>query len=256
MPFYIDDWAGSLAVQEMTVHERYLYFEMLVIQWREGVVPDDLVKVCRSIRCTVREMRHAWPRVREQFEETTRGQLMNKRMTEHRQEVVKRSVSASESAKVRWNRNARASDCDYDSSYSPETTTTENTSLRAIAAAVDADIDPRTGFVRTLESQIPDVVEALYGSHPKSKDFPLVAGAVVRALTRIGCDELLFTHSLWVRTDAWRKENARYCPTLPKWLDDRGYDSVPDEFDSEYQTWRTTHEQKTEQRPAWRNGDC
>lgn len=99
-PFHIDDWTTSIAVKAMSLAERGLYIECLIVQWRLGYVPDDLRLLARAIGCDTREIRHAWGRVRPQFEHEGETKLYNSRLEVERKSKDKISQVRSESAKA------------------------------------------------------------------------------------------------------------------------------------------------------------
>lgn len=105
------------------------------------------------------------------------------------------------------------------------------------------------GMAKTISSPIGDLAESMYSRHPKAKDFALVPPAILRAIERIEPDELDYIHSLWAKTDDWRKENGRYCPSLAKWLEDRGYEQIPDDYDFQYRQWRKTRKETSNEPP-------
>ena len=252
-PFYPADWELSRSVQMMTLAQEAVFQRCLMLQWRDGYIPDDPAMVARFIGKEPRTVKAAWSVVRRQFVESQPGRLENERLSRERRKSSEKSVSASESAKRRSERSARASDSD---SVSDSSIPESRARLPLDAPAVDRDTNPRTGLANSVESEFSALAESMYQQHPKAKDWPLVPAAMLRALERANGDgELIrYVHGLWCKTEAWREANARYCPALPKWLDDRGWEQIPDEYDYQYRKWLSERKQKNEQAQSIRNG--
>lgn len=108
-PFYINDWVTSLTVQAMSPAERGLYLECMILQWREGFVPEDPAVLARATGWNIRTIRSLWPVVSAALHRDDDGFIRSSRLSEERVRAALKSVSASESAKRRYERSARAS---------------------------------------------------------------------------------------------------------------------------------------------------
>ncbi len=78
-------------------------------------------------------------------------------------------------------------------------------------------------------SDFSDAAERMYAAHPKKRDLALVPQSLEHALaggaTLVEIEEC---HAAWATSEDWTKNNGRYCPSLAKWLSDRGYTRWPE----------------------------
>lgn len=236
--FYVDAYQNSRAVRGMNLAEQGLYIQCFLMQWRDGDIPDDPVLIARYSGCSLKEVRRAWPKVRAALH-LVGSSLASPRLLLERSLASAKQEVPLESENVPKKEALRASDSvSYSSSISGSLS--ENTSgTEKIRPRARNDVNPRTGFAKSIDTEFSALAEAMYGIHPKTKDWPLVPAAVLRALERVhGDGELIrFVHGLWCKTEDWREKNGRFCSSLAKWLDDRGWEAWPDEYDSEYRNW-------------------
>lgn len=94
----------------MTLEERGLFITCLNLAWVNNGLPSDLGELARMLRVNRNKLDKLWRgRVGVMFEHT-RGRLRNTRQELDRQEVEYKSLTAAESANVRWKRNATKKD--------------------------------------------------------------------------------------------------------------------------------------------------
>lgn len=61
--FYVDRFELSRNVRAMNASEQGVYVRCLMMQWRDGSVPNDPVRVARYTGLSLRDVRRAWPKV-------------------------------------------------------------------------------------------------------------------------------------------------------------------------------------------------
>jgi len=110
-------------------------------------------------------------------------------------------------------------------SPSPSPYTTQKCDAR-IEASVSQEEKPR--------DRTPEIAERMYAIHPKHTGKMKVLGALRMAAKATGdgrWEEALMKieacHAAWVKTEDWTKDNARFCPSLDKWLSDEGFAKWP-----------------------------
>ena len=224
----------------MSLAERGLYIEALLVQWRLGYIPDDAKLLARAIGCDSREIRYAWPKVRKQFvpleadqaaklgvsSTANRGLIVNKRLRDEFEKRAKISQVASESVKRRYEGTTHARARSESVSLSPVvviTTPEGNEGKGGVGGKVFSEV-PAWG------SEGPDDwAERLYAAHPRKKGKPLVEQAVARIWQRDASrlPEIARVHLLWVRSMRWTEEGGRFAPALAEWLADEGWTAEP-----------------------------
>ena len=114
MPLYIDLWKGE-SVRKLSMAARAVYLDMLMFQFLEGSLPNDLGLIARLIGCYKEELESVWPEIQDKFKEAENGRLFNPKMSQVRHEQEEKNelykTAGSNGAKKRWaNHNKAKSD--------------------------------------------------------------------------------------------------------------------------------------------------
>ena len=80
MPFFVEDYLGSIDVRLMTLGERGAYVHLLCLNWQDGRLPKDPKKLARLLDCSLQEFHQVWKGVRHQFKEDAQGRIYNQRV--------------------------------------------------------------------------------------------------------------------------------------------------------------------------------
>lgn len=95
-----------------------------------------------------------------------------------------------------------------------------------------------------------DWAERLYARHPKKRNKPLVERVVVELFGSGGANllsEIDRVHALWCDDPDWQGINAKFVPSLDKWLADEGWTAEPTSGKSKpeesiYPEWKPDYE--------------
>lgn len=79
-PFYVGDWDGDEAVKLMNNRERGAYLRLLIHQWREGSLPDDVSALATLAGEPPRVFERMWAKMDGKFPVTDTGRRCNPRM--------------------------------------------------------------------------------------------------------------------------------------------------------------------------------
>jgi uncharacterized protein YdaU (DUF1376 family) len=103
MPFYVDDWLSSDAVESFTVEQQGVYLNLLLRQWRskDGYLPKDDATLARWSRLGARWAKVGRPVLERCFVERAGG-WVNLRCRKVWEEVKDRSAQAKRAAEARW----------------------------------------------------------------------------------------------------------------------------------------------------------
>ena len=82
--WYPKDFETDEVAACMTLAERGAYITLLGYCWLEGSIPDDLVRLARLCRCSMREMQHVWPALEPKFPLGLDGRRRNPRLERER----------------------------------------------------------------------------------------------------------------------------------------------------------------------------
>jgi len=102
-PFYVDDWDGDRTVKLLTHHERGVYLQLLIEQWREGSLPDDVAELAVLAGESPRTFARIWKKMEHKFPVNGDGQRCNKRMAKEAKHADHLTCVRSASAKQRKN---------------------------------------------------------------------------------------------------------------------------------------------------------
>ena len=100
MPFYINDFFGSYAVQCMSERAQLLYLRALCMQWQHGNLPADLDKLQRILGKGVKGFDDLWREVAPCFD-LVDGRLVNQRCAKERAKAVSKSESSAAAARAK-----------------------------------------------------------------------------------------------------------------------------------------------------------
>lgn len=103
MKFYPSDFMGSQKVRSMTGQQRGIYISLMCECWEAGSIPDDPDQLWTVCGVTPDEMREAWPKVRQCFEDhpDKDGHLVQPRVETEREAAVNRRNAAQKAAQAR-----------------------------------------------------------------------------------------------------------------------------------------------------------
>lgn len=103
-PFDTARWLGDEQVGIMSLAARGAYVDALVVQWREGSIPDDLRRLARLIRADYADLKRVWNEIQDRFEQVPglEGRLFNRTLKEIREKQAVRSEVNRENANKRW----------------------------------------------------------------------------------------------------------------------------------------------------------
>jgi uncharacterized protein YdaU (DUF1376 family) len=103
MPFYVDDWLTSDAVDAFTLEQQGAYLRLLLRQWtaKNGMLPNDDSELARISRLGKRWAKWGRPILARCFVELREG-LVNPRCRAEWERARRRSTKAAESAHKRW----------------------------------------------------------------------------------------------------------------------------------------------------------
>jgi uncharacterized protein YdaU (DUF1376 family) len=104
MPFFVDDWLSSDAVESFTLEQQGAYLLLLARQWKakDGYLPKDEATLARWSRLGPRWRTVGRPILDQCFVERAGG-YVNPRCRRLWEEVKARSAKARHAAEVRWN---------------------------------------------------------------------------------------------------------------------------------------------------------
>lgn len=98
-------WQGE-SVKLLSLAAQGAYWQILLLQFREGSVPSDPKKLARLIGCDSSDLNEIWPEIKEKFVEFEPGRLQNARMADIREEQLEKAATVSEkgrkAASRRW----------------------------------------------------------------------------------------------------------------------------------------------------------
>ena len=106
--WYPSDAESDLTYSSFSSTELGVFHRALNYAWMNDGLPDDDALIARALRLSVRDLREAWPVVRNSFPVDNDGKRRNKRQQTERVQVQSINAKASESAKIRWSRDANA----------------------------------------------------------------------------------------------------------------------------------------------------
>lgn len=109
MPFYINDFFGSYAVQCMSERAQLLYLRALCMQWQHGNLPADEDKLRRILGKGVEGFDELWQEVAPCFD-LVDGQLVNQRCAEERAKAVGKSEQSARAARAKHAHSGRSAD--------------------------------------------------------------------------------------------------------------------------------------------------
>lgn len=148
--FYPNDFLGGV-VASYSLDEIGLYTVLLAFDWNLIGLPNDVEKLAKMSRVSVRKFRILWATVSENFTERD-GRYFNPRLEIEREKQADNRAKKRGAAASRWNADAHADasqvECPSSTSSSTTAVETETTTPRKAAAVrvVDAD-DPRFAAV-------------------------------------------------------------------------------------------------------------
>lgn len=77
MPFFVEDYLGSIDVRLMMLTERGAYVHLRRLNWQEGRLPTARKKLARRLDCSLQEFQQIWKEIRHQFKEDAQGRIYN-----------------------------------------------------------------------------------------------------------------------------------------------------------------------------------
>jgi uncharacterized protein YdaU (DUF1376 family) len=103
MPFYVDDWLSSDAVESFTLDQQGAYLRLLIRQWKakDGMLPKDESTLARWSGLGARWKKFGRPIVARCFVERRDG-LVNPRCRELWEAAREKSTQARDAAQKRW----------------------------------------------------------------------------------------------------------------------------------------------------------
>lgn len=103
MKFYPSDFMGAQKVRSMTGQQRGIYISLMCECWEAGSIPDDPDQLWTVCGVTPDEMRDAWPKVRQCFDEhpEKNGRLIQPRVEAEREAALNRRNAAQKAAQAR-----------------------------------------------------------------------------------------------------------------------------------------------------------
>ena len=102
-PLYVQDFDEDPFVLAMNLAEVGLYQLALNEAWKRGSIPDDPKALATVIRREPKDVKRAWPKVRDRFiENGTVGRLVNPRQEKEREIAAERSRKATKAIRTRF----------------------------------------------------------------------------------------------------------------------------------------------------------
>ena len=98
--FYPSDFKQG--TKYFNFYQRAIYRELLDAQWDDGFIPNNVDLLANMIGMDRDDFMMNWAVVKTKFKELEEGKLINPRLEEEREKLLKKSQKASESAKKRW----------------------------------------------------------------------------------------------------------------------------------------------------------
>lgn len=243
--WYPKDFETDEAAACMTLAERGAYVTLLGFCWLEGSVPDDLKKLASLCRCSLAEMKRVWPAVSVKFQ-LTDGRLTNKRIEKQRKELEEWTEKSRVGGKrSQANRNQKpttlATKGQPPGEQVVEVLSKPKANIAVCSLQLDASYEASSRARETISGKtLEEWTERWYGAWPKKRDKPLVIVSLSRiiehekerckAASVMDSDALFLLIderlTLYSSSEDATREQSRYCPKLPLWLDDEGYLAV------------------------------
>jgi uncharacterized protein YdaU (DUF1376 family) len=105
LPFNVVDWLTSTFVACLSLPAQGVYIRLLAVQWRDGYITDDVVKLARLCGCSAEEFAPIWAELSEKFEAVERG-VANPRLEKDRTKTdelrLKRAEAGRKGLANRW----------------------------------------------------------------------------------------------------------------------------------------------------------
>lgn len=236
--WWVADAETDEAYSSLSDPELGFFHRLLNRAWVNDGLPVDLDTLAASFRVSRKYLDKMWVRVGPLFPEdgATPARRRNKRQEAERENCFKKSLAAAKGGSEKATRKSQG----IKESALRQQNERSTEGVLPVRARADSDSGssslgfqggaggnsraPENGAV---ESDFADAVERMYALHPKKKDLVLIPQSLERAGNRLAIAEIEAAHSAWCEHEDWRKENGRYCPSLAKWLDDRGYERMP-----------------------------
>lgn len=105
MKLWVGDLLKDVLEMGLTDEEFGVYMKLLCISWeRPGAVYEDITRNARYLSCSEGRLKSLWPAFSRKWVADGNGGLVNLKQEEVREEALKKSKGASESANKRWDR--------------------------------------------------------------------------------------------------------------------------------------------------------
>jgi uncharacterized protein YdaU (DUF1376 family) len=103
MPFYVDDWLSSDAVESFSLEQQAVYLRLLLRQWkaRDGMLPKDEASLARWSGLGAKWPKVGRPVLARCFTEHANGYI-NPRCRELWEHIRERTAKAHRAAAIRW----------------------------------------------------------------------------------------------------------------------------------------------------------
>ena len=105
-PLYTKNFQLSRKVKRMNNEQVGMYFKLLIYQWEDGEIPDDIGEIAFICGCSADAMATAWPKIKPCFERGSNGGLVNQFLEDVRAEqemkARNRSLAGKAGADARW----------------------------------------------------------------------------------------------------------------------------------------------------------
>ncbi len=232
-------WVTSETRDRLDATGRGIYRELLDHCYTQGKIPDDPEWMCRRCACSQEQLDKAWKVLVRHFPQISG--------TEYRSNVMADIFRSEYFSYVDQQKNNRAGKrrsrddkshgnmAMHNGGQTTSETRVEHGSTNGNGngngngtTTTTATQAPQCARV-TPSSDFSDAAERLYAAHPKKRDLALVPESLERALAGgATLAEIEECHAAWATSEDWTKNNGRYCPSLAKWLSDRGYTRWPE----------------------------
>lgn len=172
-PMYVVEFDDDQHVVPMTLPEIGLYLLCLNESWKRGSIPDDPKAVAMAIRKEVKDVKKAWPIVRQRWVENgTPGRLINPRQEKERKKAVDRSIQAADAARAK-----HASAPKQHVRPQPSGTCSTAADASAESAADATAVSVQRAFKSSLSSDSKeDTTNKQTNIHASSEEFPVPSG--------------------------------------------------------------------------------
>lgn len=221
-------WRTSATRDMLDATGRGIYRELLDQCYAQGEFPSDPLYICRVCACSMEQFEAAWKVISKHFLKGRGGTLRNKFADLERRKYADYVEGQRQKRKDAIDKANGNKEIPKVAPTKPDSriNQTRTRTLQGQEQGHDTTKQEASLSVEMTASEPGFWAEQWYARHPKKKDLVLVAPVVCRLFESGGISLMLeidAAHLAKCGSAKWLEKNGQYVPSLPKWLEDRGW---------------------------------